>query len=463
MFPELAHLPVSRIDVLNTEIAPHRSLAATHSTSGNTRWSSAIADRYQLHLSVELIDWFDSGACESLGHGEFCEPATPDQLLAEAPECIWPGLMPPDVLPLVGNGLGDWLCGRVSAQGTIDEIVYWYHGGGDYLPYGLGLAEALLFDTLADRLPGRRQLHAIPAAREASEQLKRVSGTMIAWALRQLPGDVSHVLDIDAPPARLAGALMQHRIAVDAVRCDAVLAALDNELRVRLTVNDARALGVALDNEATKWMFDTSTIPCDVRCKLRDRWGLNDEQAFSQDWQAVANICSELADERNDLGWVHDCLGWSAQRRGDLQSAVRHYETAAFTSVFTDQAVRFRTHFDADNVAKFSIARLIELGVEHQVDPRYVDALSHTDQANWRERVTGYWLAQADHSGTVAADRYDLTFRAGWDVGCDSMRRYRDLLRRLSDAAADAGQAARAEIARTHAACIDARYEGRLL
>ena len=176
-----SHFPVCRIDVLNTEFAPHRPLADKQSPAGGSRWSRAIAERYQLRLSAELDDWFDSGACEALGHGEFCEPATPDQLLGPAPECIWPGLMPPDVLPLVGNGLGDWLCGRVSAQGTIDEILYWYHGGGDYLPYGAGLAEALLFDTLADRLPGRRQLHAVPAEREASSHQLQVSGTMISW------------------------------------------------------------------------------------------------------------------------------------------------------------------------------------------------------------------------------------------------------------------------------------------
>lgn len=463
MFPELTHVPVCRIDVLSTEFAPHRSLTDHHPIAGDTRWSRAVAERYHLKLSVELIDWFDSGVCESYGHGEFCEPATPDQLLVDAPECIWPGLMPPDVLPLVGNGLGDWLCGRVSAEGTIGEILYWYHGGGDYLPYGSGLAEALLFDTLADRLPGRRQLHAVPAEHERREHQIRVSGAMISWALRQLPDDVAQVLDIDAPPSRVAAAMMRQRIAIDAVRCDAVLAALDNDLRVRLTSSDAGALGVAWDKEAAKWMFDTATIPSDVKAKLSERWGLSDGQAFAQDWEAVARICSEMAAERNDLGWVHDCLGWSAQRRGDVQAAVGHYENAALTSVFTDQAVRFRTHFDGERIAKFSIARLIELGATHRVDPRYVDALSHTDEPNWRERVSEYWLEQAERSGARSADRYEQVYRAGWDVGCDSMRRYRDLLEKLSEVAAEAGQTARAEIARTHAACIDDRYAGRLL
>ncbi len=441
---------------MNTEFAPHRPLPDNHSFAGvgGSCWSRAIADRYQLSLSTELVDWFDSGVCETLGQGEFCEPATPEVLLAEAPECIWPGLMPPDFLPLIGNGLGDWLCGRVSEHDSIDEIVYWYHGGGDYLPHGSNLAEALLFDTVADRLPGRRQLHAVPAERKFSEHPIQVSSLMIAWALRQLPRDVASVLDIDAPPARVAAALLDHKIAIDAVRCDAVLAALDNPVRFRLTATDAAAWGVSWDKEVAKWMFDTATMPSHVRNSLRQQWHETDEHPFAQDWQLVEKICNELAMERHDLGWVHDCLGWSAQRRGELETAKTHYETAALTSVFTDQTIRFRTHFDSDQFAKFSIARLVELGGTNRIDPQYIAALSHTDQSKWRERVTAYWLGKACEQGVSSGDRYDAIYRAGWDVGCDSMRCYRELLEMLANSAQDAGQFARAEVARTHAACL---------
>jgi hypothetical protein len=457
-------LPDRRIDVLNTDIAPHRSLSQHYSFAGvgGSCWSRAIADRYQLSLSAELSDWFDSGVCETIGHGEFCEPATPEQLLAEAPECIWPGLMPPDVLPLVGNGLGDWLCGRVSEKNSIDEIIYWYHGGGDYLPYGSSLAEALLFDTLADRLPGRRQLHAVPAERELIAHQIQVSSVMIAWAIKQLPPDVLPLLDIDAPPERVAAALMEHRIATDAVRCDAVLAALDNELRVRLTAADAKALGASWDKEVARWMFDTTTIPSEVREVLNLQWSETSENPFAQDWDLVERICGEMARERSDLGWVNDCLGWSAQRRGDLDLAKHHYENAAFASVFTDQAVRFKTHFDSERIGKFSIARLIELGGSDRIDASYIDAISRADQPNWREQVTTYWLGIASLDGMNPNSKYDAIYRAGWDVGCDSMRRYRDLLDLLANAAKQAGQNARAEVVRTHAACIDDRYANRL-
>jgi hypothetical protein len=453
-------LPKRRTYALFTDTAPHRSLSENISSVGasTSGWGRALAERYQLRLSDELADWFDSGVCDSLGQGEFCEPAHPEQLLQASPECIWPGLMPPDVLPLVSNGLGDWLCGRVSAAGSIDEVIYWYHGGGDYLPYGKGLAEAIVFDTLADRLPGRRQLLAIPAEREPLEHQTIVSGPLVEWALTRLPKDVASVLNIEAPPSLVASELARHRIAVDAVNCDAVLAALDSDVRTQLRSADATALGVSWDRDVAKWMFDTDTIPTVARRQLTERLGHQTSLRFEQDWSTVERICQELATRRSDLGWVHDCLGWAAQRRGNLNSAAEHYSKAAITSVFTDQAVRFKTHFDSDHAAKFSVARLIEIGQADRLDSRYVEALTQVDQPNWRELVVEYWLDKAARHQGAAAERYDLVYRAGWDVGCESMKRYRDLLRMLADIAKEAKQFARAEVAMTHAACIEDRY-----
>ena len=443
---------------MNTKTAPQSSLAENYSSAGASGWSQAIAARYHLNLSEDLVDWFDSSVCESFGQSEFCEPAHPEELLTDAPDCIWPGFMPPDVLPLVGNGLGDWLCGRVSEHGTIDEIVYWYHGGGDHLPYGNRLAEAIVFDTLADRLPGRRQLHAVPAERAPFEHQAMISGSLVAWALRHLPAEVATVLDIAAPPSRVASELMRNNIAVDAVRCDAVLAALDNELRVRIKPSDAELLGVSWDKDIAKWMFDTSSLPPAARETLAKLWGGSGDRLFHQDWETVERVCTELASERDDLGWVHDCLGWAAQRIGEMELAANHYSIAVKTSVLSDQTVRFKTHFDSERIAKFSIARLLEIGQEHRVDARYVNALCQADRLNWREQVVNYWLDQLSVGGLTHQDRYQTIYRAGWDVGCDSIRRYRDLLDQLADAAVDAKQPARAEVARTHAACIDARY-----
>ncbi len=464
MFPckptSLRRIPTLNTDTLNTDFALHRLPTDSDQDVGvmRSRWSRAISDRYRLCLSAELVDWFDSGVCDRLGGSEFCEPAHPEALLDESPECIWPGLMPPDVLPLVGNGLGDWLCGKVSARGSIDEIVYWYHGGGDYLPYGKSLAEAIVFDTLADRLPGRRQLLAIPAECDPIQHNAIVSAPLVTWALRHLPQPISELMDVDAAPERIAAALLRHEIAVDAVRCDAVLAALDNPVRSRMTHDKARKLGLNWERDIAKWMFDTDLMPAEIRIELANEWRDLGERPFAQDWSEVEQHCRIIASHRNDLGWVHDCLGWVAQRSGQPSTAVQHYNQASKTSIFTDQSVRFRTHFDSEEFAKFSVARLVEMGLAHNVDPQYVRALSQTATPRWREGVVQYWLGQLESNTAAASDRYQMIFAAGWDVGCDSILRYRELIERLGDAAMDANQFGRAEVARTHAHCIDSRY-----
>jgi len=449
-----------RIPELNTDFALHRSLAAPSSFTGSgaSRWSKTIADRYRLELSDELVDWFDGGVCDQVSVGDFCEPATPHQLILETPDCIWPGFMPPDVLPLVGNGIGDWLCGRVTADNRIGEIIYWYHGGGDYLPYGNGLAEAIFFDTLAERLPGRRQFHAVPAYREPSEYQSMVSGPLVAWAKTHLPSSSHSVLAIDAPPSLVSSKLRSHGIAPVALTCDAVLAALDTTLRMRMTVAEANALNVSWERDAAKWMFDTSLIPAEKRSWLMARWHDADESLFDQDWDAVQSGCKSIADSRDDLGWVNDCLGWCAQRRGDFETAKAHYQRSAVASIFSDQAVRFRTHFDSDRVAKFSVARLMEMGADHGLDAEYVAAISDVSDPNWRARVSDHWSGKANGDHVRPEQRYELMFRAGWDVGCNSMQRYHELLVSMADAAGQSSQFARAEVARTHAACIATRF-----
>ena len=457
---ETTYLPALRNAALNTEIEYRRSLTAAFYPNGHgaTRWSHAIAERYRLQLTDELADWFDCGVCDALGGNEFCEPASPEQLIGEAPDCIWPGLMPPDVLPLVGNGIGDWLCGRVSDSNTIDEIIYWYHGGGDCLPYGGSLAEAILFDTLADRLPGRRQRHAIPAESKMSEYHSIVAGPLVQWSRRHLPSDVAEVLHIDAPPTLVASELIRHDIATDAVYCDAALAALDNAVRMRLTFDDAKKLNASWEKDCARWMFDTATIPADAKRWLLTQWDEADSSLFDQDWDAVQVVCQKVALQRSDLGWVHNCLGWVHQRRGEHETAKRHYEKAADALLFTDQAIRFRTDFDSERFGKFAIARLLELGGPNRLDQSYVDALSDVTRPDWQADVRRHWLRHADLTTVSPSKKYELTLRAGWDVGCESMTAYHGVLIQLSDAAVAAGQVARAEVARAHASCIEDRY-----
>ena len=71
--------------------------------------------------------------------------------------------MPCDFLPVLGNDRGDWLCVRFGNDNSANEIIHWYHGGGDWIPWGQTLAEAIVFDSVRAKLPGNRRDHAISA------------------------------------------------------------------------------------------------------------------------------------------------------------------------------------------------------------------------------------------------------------------------------------------------------------
>jgi hypothetical protein len=101
---------------------------------------------------------------------------------------------------------------------------------------------------------------------------------------------------------------------------------------------------------------------------------------------------------------LHDVRGGAAKRRGDTAAAIDHYGRGAMASLFTDQSVRFRTHFDSDRVSKFSVARLVQLGATDQVNPSYIQTLlidaspADREATGWRDDVCRYWMKLADQA-----------------------------------------------------------------
>jgi hypothetical protein len=291
----------------------------------------------------------------------------------------------------------------------------------------------------------------------------------IRWALRHLPAPIADVFDEDFPIAATGDRFLEHGVAEVTVRCDLALAALDNEIRRRMTPQLAAILDARWDQDVVRWMFDPGHVPQSSLQTMANHWNLPLESWKNQDWDLAAEHCRRIAALRHDLAWVHDILGWAAQRKGDIDGAIGYYGRGAMASLFTDQSVRFRSHFDNDRVCKFSVARLIDLNAVDRLEPGYVARLlvasspADIDMTGWRDRVCNYWVDQADLSagGTdpeSAARRYGIIYRAGWDVGCDTISRYGVLLGELADAAARAGHTARAELAKTHRECLRGRY-----
>ena len=367
-----------------------------------------------------------------------------------APDCIWSGLMHCDFIPLLGNESGDWLCIRIDDRGHTDEIVHWYHGGGDWIPWGKNLAEAVLLDSVFDRLPGPSRRHAEPAEQPRRPTRSTELGPIHRWALEHLPPVAESVFQSSDSGNDLAQQLVDSEIAEIAVRCEWIIE--------RLMLPERETILATLSDEygtkrTAEWLFDPRRLPEAQRDQLEVA-GVR--VSDGQLWDLATRHSRRVIELAPELAWPWDLCGYAAERHGENAAAVDLYERAAVCSVFTDQSVRLETHWASDVSAKFAVSRLHELAPDLVQGSDYYRALSGPDTKARRSAVTDYWLQQASHA--EADDDHgralDCLIASAWDVGVDSIERYASVLDRIQHAAERAGQPARAELAATHHRCL---------
>jgi len=406
-------------------------------------------------MSGPLADWWDSEIWRHTGYGEYREPSTPESLLADAPESIWPGLMSCEFLPLLSDTAGDWLCVRIGPDGTAEQIVQWYHGGGDWIPWGNSLAEAVLLDAAINRLPGPSRRHAEPAEDPRPKRNAAQRDSIIQWACEHLPLDANEMFDPELDGEALATKLLDAKVAEVAVRCELVVDQIVHPQRDAIqSFGDQKRI----DPKSTaQWSFDVDRIPTDVRRQLEGRGVRLEGQ---QNWIAAAELATPVTESSPELAWAWDICGYAAERVGDVETAVEKYQRAATCSVFTDQSIRLETHWSSDHFAKFAVARLDHLQPDLVFDSEYYQTLKGPDVRQRRMNATEYWLDRAAEMEAQGkdSDANDCLMAAAWDVGVDSITAYASLLDRIAEKSGSIGQAAREELARTHRRCLRERY-----
>lgn len=454
-------------------------------------WSSLICERFGIHLPDDLVSWFDDELWRSLGPGEYRHPATPKSLLSDVPDAVWPPLMPPNFLPLVGNGAGDWLCLRLidpelaEATGQTTDVCHWYHGGGDWLPWGNSLAEALLFDWVLPELPQSDRRHADPAeTQKDSIDEKRnqpvrqqANHPWVQWADSYLPGLAS--LDDEEGP--IAHQLLNKGICETPVRCQLAIDALNNQLLSRIDPKSANEMGLAW-NDLMSWCFDLGKLPEEISLVLQEKLGLTELELdpVQQQWAEVEEHAQAIAHRAGDLSWGHDLLGYCCLRRGDLDGAAVAFGQAVRCSVFTDQSVRLRTHWAtaSNGVAKFAARFLSDLSEIADQDTQFPDQLGCVprivnvsklvemlgrqsgDSVDGVRATYSRWLL--DQAKSVSADcpraAARLIYAAGWDLGAEPLKTYGGLLDQYIAACGDAGWESHQRLAAVHRQGLKARY-----
>lgn len=445
--------------------------------------SQHIADRYHVELDHAWQHWFDHDAEKVPLAGEFRESTQYGFLLDRAPTIVWPGLMLPDTLPIIGNEYGDWLCVRVDASNRFGELVHWYHGGGDWIPVGRTIAEAVLHDIVDQFRPRVGQVLRGAAESTSPEHLTHVvhrlqDERLQHWLAVSLTAahktdagdtiDDSHSLRevLEALSARnyLAAIQLLERAgwAVEAALCDQIEYALQVPIRSLASDEIPKRLGLNYEPDYVRWLFDAQQIPNNALHQIQEilhSLGLTPAQPHEQDWAHAERLALRMLERRSDLAWAVDIAGWGARRRGDVEKACDIYFNGRFASAFSNQSIRMRSHGFDSRFGKVALAEMWSLRDylnTFQRDDNYLQTAWKNPARSLQRDVQDYWMSRAKDEMNAGnfAGAYESYYRAGWDIGAQRMTDYLDIFAGLIDCSLAAGWRARASVAEMHLACL---------
>jgi hypothetical protein len=392
--------------------------------------SQIISDRFSIQLNPSWQHWFDVAADQLILPGCFRFTVDVHGLCGAKPTQIWPGFMLPDTLPLLGNGYGDWICVRVDQQNGLGELIHWYHGGGDWIPVGGELVDAIVHDWVDLSRPVRK--HMLRGAIESHRPNQtggELSASLSAWlrpALAERPDAKSFEIERLLSLLKSGGytealeLLVKNGIAVEAAICDLVEYTIQ-----RAVPSEQGSLNMLPEEDSAK----------------------------------IAHWCSLVIDRRNDLGWAYSLLGWCQNMDRQKELAGKTFFAGRHASAFSDQSVRLRLHRFEKRHGKFSMAQLISLKsclADELLQDEYLKIFLSSRDGNLVPLVQDYWLRLAKQSLELGQNEkaYNYAYNAGWDLGAASMAAYRKILETLHSAALAAGWQARAAVAKAHLDCI---------
>ena len=442
--------------------------------------SEQLAEVYHLELDASWQAWFDHDTKGLLLPGMMRQCTSAEELCAPAPSMVWPGFMLPDTLPILGNEYGDWICVRVTAENTLGELLYWYHGGGDWIPVGSTLAEAILHDVVDQFRPVRKQM-----LRGAAESRVDTLGTVLmradeqrfrGWLSAQLPRSndssgslpeiFSHLASEDY--AQALTVMRSANWSPAAVSCDLLDCCLQQPVQGIAKRELSEAAEAPWFPDYSRILFDAELAETHQRRAVLQALGSRTDWP-TQDWATASKVAGEVLRQRQDLGWAGAIVGWNLERQGEIRSAVKVYWDSLLASSFTEQGVRFNTHSDADEWTKFSIARLVAnteqltglLG-SNCVRARYVQLFLRPQKRSLLQEVSSFWMHQAkeDEQAGDSEAAYENFFRSGWDMGVSRLSEYQNILASLARCSSTSGWIARAKVAQVHLDCLQQRTGG---
>ncbi len=387
--------------------------------------SKKVMNELELELPRDIREVLDGRISSEDFVGEFDRVVEMEKLLDGSVELLRPGMMPPDFFPILSNNYGDFLCVRIGLDSQVSEICQWYHGGGDWIPYGNSLAEAILYDSMRSAWMINDNQSMLPYALASwiSEHLQTDPRELESlWNLFS-SGEIHDALKM----------MLSCGWSFEVVHRDLVEFALSSPLRLS---RDSMLLQLAGPNELQRWRFDADLVPEDLRGRVSHILQKPIHEWSAQSWPLADELARRVLHHRTDLAWPWHIVGWALMKRGENEQALSTFHEGLQASVFTDQAVTMRTHWFDSAYGKFSAAQIAELDSFGDRGNDYLRMLLATDSAKTAtERVSDYWNNQAHHcEPSQITNLYRYWYSAGWDLGCVRWQRFPEIFTGLIQA-----------------------------
>jgi hypothetical protein len=398
------------------------------------RPSDKLADRFGLKLEPAWKQWFDFQSRNLVLPGRFCHPVNIDELCQQSPQVLWPGFMQPDSLPLVGNDYGDWICARVTEDNRLGELIHWFHGGGDWIPVGHSIAEALLHDAIDQFRPIKKQMlrgavESIPLKNDAdclqgskqkTEFLRWLENSLSESNVKKQLGSILELTEPEDYPKALRN-LIDDGLLVEACSCDLIESIINKSL------------------------------PNDKEQSIKN--------LSSQEWSEIEWLCEKIIRMRSDIGWSFALHGMSCEFRFAHERAQSSWFQGRFASAFSDQSVRLQLHHFEKHYKKCCIAQLVSKPSQLPDKIRndgYLEQFTSSDANCLNSTIQNFWRQQGCEAMNQErfAEAYQAFYRSGWDLGAEKLMAFHQILTDMREAAAQAGWVARSRVIQSYLECL---------
>jgi len=370
----------------------------------NSNWQKRLQEKFNIQLSLDLINWFDNDMWQNISHGIFVEFVSPETLIDSSSNIIAGGLHLPDTLPIAGNGCGDDLLIRFATDGSIKEIIQWSHEGGSWIPWGKSFSEALLFDSVKSHSDNAN------AEYYSNEENEWLLEWVLKWAIPEPQRRIEIRQLFDKDISAIVPLLIKLNLCEVACIEFMIENCLSNPLRIKCMEIGGQTI---CDEIGMKWkemeigLKDPSILSEHDRKIIAQYLRISVEELVTMDWSGAASWVEKITALRSDIAWPFLILKKNAEKNNNMALAAKYFESEM-------KAMQSTYDYPYDWLSyPFPHRQSFQQYEEYLKDSPSIDLIKKKVE----QQARNYWIDEAERAERKGdyASAYSCWYAAGWD------------------------------------------------